>query len=144
MKEWLQAEGKYKGNLFTLLSASILFKVPKNWAVVGRESPFVMKNCWHAPRTFTCTMVISKRNRHHQNHSKQPGKQRKQDKICLSGAYTRCCYCVKSELFCPRCLNEQLFVAPLRASNVCDDGKIRANECRGKFICTMLSAAEFG
>ena len=33
---------------------------------------------------------------------------------------------------------------PLRASNVCDNGKIRANECRGKFICTMLSAAEFG
>ena len=51
------------------------------------------------------------KNRHHQNHSKQPGKQRKQDKICLSGAYTWCCYCVKSELFCPRCLNEQLFAA---------------------------------
>ena len=60
---------------------------------------------------FTRTMVISKRNRHHQNHSKQPGKHRKQDKICLSGAYMRCCYCVKSELFCPRCLNEQLFAA---------------------------------
>ena len=50
-------------------------------------------------------------NRHHQNHSEQPVKQRKQDKICLSGAYTRCCYCVRSELFCPRCLNEQLFAA---------------------------------
>ena len=102
---------EYKGDLFTLLSASILFKVPKNWAVVGWELPFVMKNCWHAPRTLMRTMVISKRNRHHQNHSEQPGKQRKQDKICLSGACTRCCYCVRSELFCPRCLNEQLFVA---------------------------------
>ena len=29
-------------------------------------------------------------------------------------------------------------------SNACDDGKIRANEYRGKFICTMLSVAEFG
>ena len=29
-------------------------------------------------------------------------------------------------------------------SNACDDGKIRANECRGKYICTMLSVAEFG
>ena len=47
-----------------------------------------------------------KENRHHQNLSKQPGKQRKQDKIYLSGALLCCCYCVKSELFCPRCLNE--------------------------------------
>ena len=79
---------------------------------------------------FTRTMVISKRNRHHQNHSKQPGKHRKQDKICLSGAYTRCSYCVKSELFCPRCLNEKLFAAPLRASNVCDDGSFSSpKEC---------------
>ena len=41
-----------------------------------------------------------------------------------------CCYCVKSELFCPRCLNEQLFAAPLRASNVCDDGSFSSpKEC---------------
>ena len=32
-----------------------------------------------------------------------------------------CCYCVKSEFFCPRWLNEKLFATPLRASNVCDD-----------------------
>ncbi|MBR3613369.1 MAG: hypothetical protein IKL54_08750, partial [Bacteroidaceae bacterium] len=32
-----------------------------------------------------------------------------------------CCYCVKSEFFCPRWLNEMLFAPPLRASNVCDD-----------------------
>ena len=83
----------------------------QHFLAVGWELPFAMKNCWHAPRTLMRTMVISKRNRHHQNHSKQPGKHRKQDKICLSGAYMRCCYCVKSELFCPRCLNEQLFVA---------------------------------
>ena len=64
------------------------------------------------------------------NHSEQPGKLRKQGKICLSGAYTRCCYCVRSELFCPRCLNEQLFAAPLRASNVCDDGSFSSpKEC---------------
>ena len=36
------------------------------------------------------------------------------------------------------------FTVKSRKSIVCDDGKIRANECRGKFICTMLSAAEFG
>ena len=33
---------------------------------------------------------------------------------------------------------------PTRGSVGCDDGKIRANECKGKFICTLLSAAEFG
>ena len=71
---------------------------------------FAMNIHWHASRTLARKMVMFK-NRHHQNHSKQPGKQRKQDKICLSGAYTRCCYCVRSELFCPRCLNEQLFAA---------------------------------
>ena len=38
-----------------------------------------------------------------------------------------------------RCLLRQCEI-----SIVCDNGKIRANECRGKFICTMLSAAEFG
>ena len=28
-------------------------------------------------------------------------------------------------------------------STACNDGKIRANECRGIYICTMLSVAEF-
>ena len=32
-----------------------------------------------------------------------------------------CCYCVESESFCPRWLNEKLFASPLRVSNVCDD-----------------------
>ena len=31
-----------------------------------------------------------------------------------------CCYSVRSEFFCPRYLDEKLFEAPLRASNVCD------------------------
>ena len=79
-------------------------------SALGGELPFAIKIYWYVLRTLTRTMLRFK-NRHHQNHSKQPGKHRKQDKICLSGAYTRCCYCVKSELFCPRCLNEQLFAA---------------------------------
>ena len=89
-------------------------------SALGGELPFAMKIHLRTSCGIARKMVIFK-NRHHQNHSKQPVKQRKQDKICLSGAYTRCCYCVRSELFCPRCLNEQLFAAPLRASNVCDD-----------------------
>ena len=98
-------------------------------SALGGELPFAMKIHWHATRTLARKMVMFK-NRHHQNHSKKPGKQRKQDKICLSGAYTRCCYCVRSELFCPRCLNEELFAAPLRASNVCDDGSFSSpKEC---------------
>ena len=32
-------------------------------------------------------IVISKKNRHYLKHSKQPFRQRKQDKSCLSGAY---------------------------------------------------------
>ena len=75
-----------------------------------RGITFAMKIHRHTSLTLARKMVMFK-NRHHQNHSKQPGKQRKQDKICLSVAYTRCCYCVISELFCPRCLNEQLFAA---------------------------------
>ena len=94
-----------------------------------RGITFAKKIHWRTLCIIVRTMVIFL-NRHHQNHSEQPGKQRKQDKICLSGAYTRCCYCVKSELFCPRCLNEQLFAAPLRASNVCDDGSFSSpKEC---------------
>ena len=79
-------------------------------SALGGELPFAMKIHLRTPCGIARKMVIFK-NRHHQNHSEQPGKQRKQDKICLSGAYTRCCYCVISELFCPRCLNEQLFAA---------------------------------
>ena len=75
-----------------------------------RGITFAKKIHWRTLCIIVRTMVIFL-NRHHQNHSKQPGKQREQDKICLSGAYMRCCYCVKSELFCPRCLNEQLFAA---------------------------------
>ena len=29
-------------------------------------------------------------------------------------------------------------------STACDNGKIRANECKGKYIWAMLSVAEFG
>ena len=94
-----------------------------------RGITFTKKIHWRTLCIVVRTMVIFL-NRHHQNHSEQPGKQRKQDKICLSGAYMRCCYCVISELFCPRCLNEQLFAAPLRASNVCDDGSFSSpKEC---------------
>ena len=32
-------------------------------------------------------MVMSNKNRHHQNHSKQPFKHRKQDKICMLYPY---------------------------------------------------------
>jgi hypothetical protein len=38
---------EYKGDLFTLLSASILFKVPKNWAVV------------YSIRCFLCSQIAS-------------------------------------------------------------------------------------
>ena len=61
------------------------------------------------------------------------------------------CYIKVGELF-----TQQLFLlisvyncpslrrGATRGSVACDGGKIRANECRGKFICTMPSAAEFG
>ena len=60
---------------------------------------------------FLSAEVIFKIYRHCQNYSKQPFKQRKQGKWCLSGGLPRRCYCVKSEFFCPRCFNEKLFVA---------------------------------
>ena len=41
-------------------------------------------------------------------------------------------------------LLQKVAMAVRSHSTACDDGKIRTNEYRGKFICTMLSAVEFG
>ena len=99
----------------------------RRWRVIT----IAKKIHWRTLCIIVRTMVIFL-NRHHQNHSEQPVKQRKQDKICLSGAYTRCCYCVRSELFCPRCLNEQLFAANnSRPRDVACDS--RAKGCYGWF-----------
>ena len=103
-----------------------------------RGITFAKKIHWRTLCIIVRTMVIFL-NRHHQNHSEQPGKQRKQDKICLSGAYTRCCYCVRSELFCPRCLNEQLFAANnSRPRDVACDSRAKGCYdwfCRCRALC---------
>ena len=103
-----------------------------------RGITFAKKIHWRTLCIIVRTMVIFL-NRHHQNHSEQPCKQRKQDKICLSGAYTRCCYCVISELFCPRCLNEQLFAANnSRPRDVACDSRAKGCYdwfCRCRALC---------
>ena len=61
--------------------------------------------------------------------------------VCITHTQTVIAF---GELWLHSLCNLQVNLRYAHWHKFCDDGKIRANEYRGKFICTMLSVAEFG